>query len=116
MLLYNLLFVLILADLLFIFKSCKNYNLYDKYAWYYKWQYWTFATLYLVFPVFVLFTIFMIQMLCKLASHLKVSGSTIYNTPYSWILCMIVPIVGWVMFIVMFIYINVFSIIKSVRK
>lgn len=114
-LIYGLIILIVFSDLVFIFKNVSKYNVYKKDAWYYKWQYWTIATLCLIFPVFIMAFVFLIQTLCGLASKLKVSGSTIYNTPYSWILCIIVPLVGWVLFIVMFIYINVFSIINALK-
>jgi hypothetical protein len=91
------------------------YNLYKEGAWYTKWQYWTIATLCLVFPVFIMAYIFLIQTLCSLADHLGVTGSSIYNNPYTWIICAIVPLVGWALFVAMFIYINVFSIIKEFK-
>lgn len=114
-LIYSIVFLIIIADLLFIINNAKKYNLFKSDAWYSKWQYWTVATLCLVFPVFIMAFVFLIQTLCSLANHLKVSGSVIYNSPYSWILCMIVPLVGWALFIAMFLYINIYSVIKAYK-
>ena len=38
---------------------------------------------------------------------LNVPGCEIYATPYSWILCLIVPVLGWILLAVMLIYLNV---------
>ena len=111
-LLYCLVFLLIFSDFVFILKNAKKYNVYKKDAWYTKWQYWALATLCLIFPVFIMAFVFLLQILCGLATKLKVAGS-LYNSPYSWIICIIVPLVGWAIFVVMFIYVNVMSFIKS---
>lgn len=79
-------------------------DLYDKDAWYSNPKYWLIGFLCLIFPIFIMIIIFSIQMICKVAASLEVPGKEIYNFPYTWILCLIVPIVGWVMFIVMYIY------------
>ncbi|MBR1718269.1 MAG: hypothetical protein IJ715_03255 [Bacilli bacterium] len=114
-LIYCLVFLAIFSDLVFIFKNAQKYNIFKEDAWYCKWQYWTIATLCFVFPVFIMAFVFLIQTLCGLANHYKVSGSTIYNMPYSWILSLIIPFVGWALFIVMLLYINIFSIIKAFK-
>lgn len=90
-------------------------KLYDKDAWYANYRYWLFGFLCLLFPGFIMLIVFTIQMTCKVAQSLKVPGSEIYNTPYTWILCMIIPVVGWSMLIVMFIYIELWSIIMLYR-
>ena len=82
----------------------------DKNAWYYKWQYWVFASICLIFPVFIMFIVFLIQMMVKAATILKVPGEEIYSSVYFWILCLIIPIVGWVVFISMLIYIWIWPI------
>ena len=101
------LFNLILAGIL---------DLYDQKAWYNKWPYWFFGTLCLIFPVFIMFIVFYIQMLTVVAKHFNVNGSDIYGTPYSWILCVIVPFVGWICLIVMFIYLVVFTCINIIKS
>ena len=55
--------------------------------------------------------VFMIQMECSVAKKLNVPGEKIYNTPYTWILCMIVPIIGWTLLIVMAIYVYIWPIV-----
>ena len=102
----------IVTNSIFIFLVAYMLDLYDKKAWYMKWQYWVIAGLCLFFPVLLLAVVLEVHMLCKIASKLKIPGSEIYNTPYTWILCIIVPVIGWVMLIVMYIYLNVWIIIK----
>ena len=85
---------------------------YDKDAWYSKWQYWFFGVLCLIFPVFIMLMVFVIQMNCKVATKLNVPGDKIYNTPYTWIICFIVPVIGWALFIVMLIYVFVWPHVK----
>ena len=85
---------------------------YDKDAWYTKKSYWICGTLCLIFPVLIMLMIFIIQMNCKVADKLKVPGSEIYNIPYYWILCFIVPIIGWALLLVMYIYVFIYPHIK----
>lgn len=81
-------------------------------AWYRKWQYWFFGALCLIFPVFVMFLIFLIQMAVQVAEKLDVPGKEIYTSPYVWILCMIVPILGWALFLVLLIYVEIWPMVK----
>ena len=92
------------------------FDLYDQDAWYNKWPYWFFSTLCLIFPVVVTFVVFYIQILTVVAKHFNVDGSDIYGTPYSWILCLIVPFVGWVCFVVMLIYLLVFIDVNLIKN
>lgn len=86
-------------------------DIYEKDAWYKKWQYWVFGTLCLIFPAFIMLLVFEIQILVKVSSKLDVPGKEIYDNTYSWILCLIVPIIGWIMIIVMLLYLEIFMII-----
>lgn len=105
-------FIILLLNIitlgLFNFVLAFKLNLYDEEAWYNKWQYWFCASLCLIFPVFIMFIVFLIQITVKVALKLKVDGADIYNSPYSWILCVIIPIVGWSLLFTMFIYLLVF--------
>lgn len=92
------------------------FDLYDENAWYNKWQYWFFSALCLIFPVMIMFIVFIVQMITNVANHLGVTGSNIYRSPYSWILCLIVPFVGWVCLVVMFIYLMVFISINLIKN
>ncbi len=82
---------------------------YKKDAWYHDYRYWVAAVLCFFFPVLLLGIIFMVQMLSSVAVKLNVPGKEIYGYPYAWILCLIVPIVGWTLLIVMWIYILVWT-------
>ena len=90
-------------------------NLYDKEAWYYKWQYWVIGALCLIFPAIIMLMVFQIQITAKVATTLNVPGKEIYNNPYSWILCIIVPVLGWALFAVMILYINIWIIVSIYR-
>lgn len=90
---------------IFYLVLAKLMDLYDKDAWYHNKWYWIFGTLCLVFPAFIMLMVFMIQMNSKVAANLELSGSSIYNTPYTWILFIIIPVLGWTLLIVMYTYI-----------
>ncbi len=92
------------------------FDLYDENAWYNKWQYWFFGTLCVIFPVFVMFVVFLIQMITQVAKKLDVTGYDLYGTPYTWILCIIIPIVGWICLLVMLIYLLVFIDINLIKN
>ncbi len=90
-------------------------NVYDEEAWYQDWTYWFFGGLCFVFPIIILALIFVVQITCQVAAKLNVPGSEIYNTPYSWVLCMIVPVVGWVLLIVMLLYILLWIVVMLAK-
>lgn len=105
------LILLLLTQGLYIFVLAYNLKCYSKDAWYTKWPYWVFGGLCLFFPLLIMLEVFMIQMECSVAKKLNVPGEKIYNTPYTWILCMIVPIIGWTLLIVMAIYVYIWPIV-----
>lgn len=109
------LFLTILLLGFFPFVLAFQLHLYDEDAWYTNWRYWFFASLCFVFPVFILLFVFMVQMTSKVASTLKVPGKEIYATPYSWILCIVVPVVGWVLLIVMYLFIILWTIVMLAK-
>lgn len=90
-------------------------KLFEKDKWYSNYKYWLFGTLLLLLPAIIMLVILIIQMTVKVANHLKIDGSYIYNNVYIWIGLLIVPLVGWCLFIVMYIYLH-FSIIASIKK
>ena len=106
------LILMLCAGDIFAFILAYMLDLFDKDAWYCKWQYWVLGTVCLIFPVFIMFTVFEIQMLVKVAKKLKVPGDEIYAMPYSWILCIIVPVIGWILLLVMYIYLNIWIIVQ----
>lgn len=84
-------------------------ELYDDNAWYTKRTYWFLAALCFIFPVILMFIVFLVQISVEVAKTLKVNGEKIYNNVYIWILCLIIPVVGWILLIVMYLYIIFFS-------
>ena len=96
---------------LFNFALAFKLDLYKEDEWYNKWQYWFFASLCLIIPVFVLLIIFLIEMIVRIAVKLKVDGENIYASPYSWIICVIVPVIGWALLITMLLYIMIFTVV-----
>ena len=47
----------------------------------------------------------------QVALKLNVPGKELYATPYTWIICVIVPVIGWILLIVMFIYLLVWTVV-----
>lgn len=105
----------IISQGFFIFVLAYFLKLYEKDAWYEQWQYWVFGTLCLIFPVFIMLLVFTIQMTVKVASKLDVTGKEIYDNPYTWIICLIVPIVGWILLFVMLLYLEIFTVVALYR-
>lgn len=87
-------------------------DVYDKDAWYAKWQYWVIGVLCCFFPAIIMFAVFYFQIMAKVAAKLDVPGKEIYTSPYTWILCLVVPILGWVMFGVMYLYFLVWILVR----
>lgn len=86
-------------------------DVYDENAWYTKWQNWILGLALFIFPFFIMITIFLIQILTQIAAKLNVSGKEIYLSPYTWILCMIVPIFGWIFMASLYIYLYIMVIV-----
>lgn len=84
---------------------------YDKEAWYAKWKNWLIGFLCFIIPGLVMIFIFHLQILCQAAAKLDVKGKEIYLSPYIWLLCLIIPILGWILFIVMFIYLHIYILV-----
>lgn len=103
--------LLVLTQGIYTFVLAHLLQLYKKDAWYANYRYWLISILFFFFPVFLVLIVFLVQMLCTVASKLNVPGKEIYGLPYSWILCLIVPIVGWTLLIVMWIYLLVWMIV-----
>lgn len=90
------------ASMIFLAAELK---LLEKDAWYMNWKNWLIGTILFIFPVTIMFTIFIIECTCLVAAKLGVSGYELYLSPYIWILCIIIPIIGWIMFAAMYLYI-----------
>ena len=106
------LIMLLLCPHIFILILASDLNLIDKNGWYSKWQYWVIGGICLIFLLFLLFIVFETEMLVKVAQKLKVPGSELYTIPYIWILLIIIPVVGWILLLVMYIYLHVWSFVK----
>ena len=89
-------------------------HVYKKGAWYSHWYYWVLGII-LIFPLLVMYFILLIQMTASICEKLDVPGKEIYFQPYSWILGFIIPFIGWAFFAVMFVYINIFYVIKLIQ-
>ena len=79
---------------------------FDKNAWYSKWYWWV-VGLVLVIPITIMIYVFYIEMTSKAAAKLDVKGKEYYLSPYIWIIMIIIPFIGWIAFIGMFIYLNI---------
>lgn len=84
---------------------------YDKNSWYANGKNWLLGFLCFIFPGLIMIIIFHIQILCLTAAKLDVKGKEIYLSPYIWLLCIIVPILGWILAIVMFIYLHIYILV-----
>lgn len=94
-----------------VFMLAALLGIYKKGTWYSKWYYWVLGII-TVFPALIMIIVLYIYSLAKVCAKLKVSGSELYAFPYTWILCLIVPIIGWIFFIVMFLYLNIWHLVK----
>lgn len=84
---------------------------YDKNCWYAKGKNWLIGFLCFIFPGLIMVMIFHIQILCLTAAKLEVKGKEIYLSPYIWLLCLIIPIFGWIIMITMFIYLHIYILV-----
>ncbi len=87
-------------------------DVYEKGAWYTKWYYWVLGFVCGIMPGLVMFFIFNIKITIDVCKKLKVPGEEIYSLPYVWILCFIVPIIGWALFLVLLIYTRLWYFVK----
>ena len=87
-------------------------DVYKKDAWYTHWYYWVLGIICLFLPAVVMFIVFYIQILTGVCKKLEVSGSEVYSLPYVWIICFIVPIIGWVLLAVLSIYLHIWYLVK----
>lgn len=86
-------------------------GVYKKGAWYSKWYYWVLGVITII-PALIMVIVLFLTTLTKISKKLGVAGSEIYAFPYSWILCIIVPILGWVLLFIMLIYLTVWHLVK----
>lgn len=88
------------------------FDCFDKDAWYAKWENWLIGFICFVFPAVIMAAIFFIEMTCKTAAKLNISGKELYLSPYVWIICIIIPFIGWLLFSVMVLYLTIMVLVK----
>lgn len=81
-------------------------DLLKKDAWYAKWYYWVIG-LVLIIPFPVMIYVLYIELTCKTAAKLNVKGSEYYLSPYIWIIMIVIPFIGWIAFIALYLYLNI---------
>lgn len=89
----------------FTFALASDMHLYEEDAWYKKWYTWFLGVLFLIFPAIIMLIVLNIKMQIEICKKLGVKGEKYYGYPYLWILCLIVPILGWSCFLVMLFHI-----------
>lgn len=109
------LFLNIITCGLFTLYLARKIKVYDRNAWYSNAYIWIFGFLFGIWPFIIMFFIFFIESSCLVSSKLMVPYSNYYSFPYIWILLFITPIVGWALFIVLFLYVTNFYIIYIKR-
>lgn len=90
-------------------------GLLKKKAWYANWKNWVLGLALLIFPAIVMFYILMIQTTSQVAAKLGVKGHEYYLSPYIWLLLVIIPIIGWLIMIILYLYLNI-SILIALYK
>ena len=90
-------------------------DVFDENAWYTKWQNLLLVLILFIFPITIMAIIFILQMTCLVAAKLEVPGKEIYLSPYIWILCLIIPIIGWVFLCVMALYLEIWILVMLSR-
>ncbi len=60
-------------------------------------------------------TVFQLQILVEVNAKLETPGREIYFSPYIWILGLIIPIIGWIMLVVMFMYLQIWYLVMLYR-
>ena len=91
----------------FTFYIAYKLDLYEEDAWYTRWYYWVLGFMLGIIPGLVMLLVFSIKMGILVSEKLKVPGTELYAFPYTWIICLIVPILGWTLFVLLYIYIHV---------
>ncbi|MEG2311451.1 MAG: hypothetical protein RR847_01900 [Bacilli bacterium] len=90
-------------------------DVYDKNAWYAKWYYWLLGFACFIIPGIIMLYIFFIQILCLTAGRLNIPGKELYLTPYTFILCVIIPVIGWILLFVTILYLQIWTIVSLYR-
>lgn len=86
-------------------------GVYKNGAWYSKWYYWVLGII-TVLPALIMIMVLFIYTLTKVCDKLKVAGRELYILPYPWVVCIIVPVIGWALFIVLLLYLTIWHLVK----
>ena len=86
-------------------------DVYDKNAWYAKWYIWVIG-LVLIIPFGIMGTAFSLEILIQAAAKLDVKGSEYYLSPYIWIILIIIPFIGWIIFGILMLYLEIAILVK----
>lgn len=87
-------------------------DVYEENAWYTHWYYWVLGIICLFIPFIIMFMVFYLQTLTKVCKKLDVQGSELYSLPYVWIVCFIIPVIGWVLLATLLIYLHIWYLVK----
>lgn len=79
----------------------------EKDAWYANWRTWLIGFLCLVIPGIVMMLVFWIQMMSQAAAKLDVPLKELYLSPFIWLSFLIIPVLGWILFLVTILYLNI---------
>ena len=90
-------------------------KLFEKNKWYSNYKYWLFGALLFFFPVVIMSIILVVQTTVSVANKARIDGGYIYENPYIWIGLLIVPVIGWCLLIVMYLYLQ-FSIVLQIKN
>ena len=86
-------------------------DVYDKKAWYTKWYIWVIGLI-LIIPFCAMIAAFTLEILSKTAAKLDVKGSEYYLSPYIWIILIIIPLIGWIAFVALMLYLEIAILVK----
>ena len=89
-------------------------DVFNKKAWYANWKYWLIGLIFII-PFMFMISVFSIEILCKTAAKLDVKGKDYYLSPYIWLILLIIPFIGWIMFAFLILYLNI-SILVNLHK
>ncbi len=84
---------------------------FKKDAWYLEWRYWVIGLIFIL-PFAIMINVLNFQMLAITSKKLGIAGSEYYLSPYIWLLLFIVPIFGWILLMVMILYLYIMTFIK----
>ncbi len=88
-------------------------DIYEKEGrWYNKTIYWIIGVLLFFLPFLIMLIVLSIEAQIKSSKKLGVAGANIYESPYIWIILIIIPIIGWIAFMLLYTYLIIASLIE----